>query len=110
MMIDDQVTGVCAYCRECLAAPGQAYCSAPCQQLAAHSSRGTPRADLVSAIHEQRVYACPVCATRSLGEDWCDACQGYRRSLGLGGLCPCCKEPVSLQDLLGSEMTLRLTY
>lgn len=48
------------------------------------------------------VYECQECGTKLLGQQWCEACTKPMRRLGTGGLCPCCSEPVTFQELLDS--------
>ncbi len=45
------------------------------------------------------VYEYPACDTRLLGEQRCD-CGTFMRRIGPGGLCPCCDEPITIDDLL----------
>ena len=104
----EQSTAYCARCRHRLAEPGLRFCSQACRALAAKARQ--PRAHLASVASAATVYYCPSCHTKTLGDDHCPACDRYRRSLGLGGLCPCCDQPVALQELLGGEMTLLLTF
>jgi hypothetical protein len=47
------------------------------------------------------VYECPACEGRLLGERRCPECNLFCRSLGAGGECPCCSEPVAISDLIG---------
>jgi DNA-directed RNA polymerase subunit RPC12/RpoP len=48
----------------------------------------------------QRVYECPDCAQRFLGEQRCPDCNRFCRGLGLGGRCPHCDDLVLLSELL----------
>jgi len=54
-----------------------------------------------SARKPATVYECPVCETRLLGTQRCEECGVSMRRLGLGGLSPCCDEPVTFEELLG---------
>ncbi len=45
------------------------------------------------------VFECPACESRQLGVQRCPECGIFGRSLGLGGCCPHCEEPVTLDDL-----------
>lgn len=47
------------------------------------------------------VYECPACDIRLLGEQRCE-CGSFMRKVGLGGLCPCCGEPVTVEELLAT--------
>jgi rRNA maturation protein Nop10 len=47
------------------------------------------------------VYQCDSCGARTLGEQRCDDCGTFMRRAGLGGLCPCCDEPITVEEILG---------
>jgi len=51
----------------------------------------------------ETVYECPECEQRLLGEQRCEDCNRFCRSLGPGGECPCCSEPVVISDLIGTR-------
>ncbi len=46
------------------------------------------------------VYQCPECEQVFLGEQRCPDCQRPCQRLGLGGSCPHCAEPVTVDQLL----------
>ena len=46
------------------------------------------------------VYVCDNCDARSLGDQYCPDCHTFMRAAGIGGLCPCCDEPITLSELL----------
>lgn len=46
-----------------------------------------------------KVYVCPECETRYLGEQRCKDCGIFCRLVGPGGECPHCGEPVAYEDL-----------
>lgn len=48
-----------------------------------------------------RVYECPGCGERLLGERRCPRCNLFCRALGAGGQCPGCGEPVPVAELVG---------
>jgi hypothetical protein len=48
----------------------------------------------------QRIYECPNCAQRFLGEQRCPDCNRFCRGLGLGGRCPHCDDLLLLSELL----------
>jgi hypothetical protein len=54
------------------------------------------RSQLVAAC----VYECTSCQERYLGERRCPACNLFNRSLGLGGICSGCDQPVVLAELV----------
>lgn len=84
----------------------QLYCEPACRQ-AAWRARHT-EIELATAapnppIRHRRnvtVYVCGECEQRYLGEQWCHDCSRPCTRDGLGGLCPCCDEPVTVEDLL----------
>jgi len=49
----------------------------------------------------ETVYECPGCGERMIGEQRCEQCNTFCRSLGPGGECPCRSEPVAISDLIG---------
>lgn len=51
------------------------------------------------------VYACDGCGERSLGVQRCEACATLTHRLGIGGACPGCDEPVTVEELIGREVT-----
>lgn len=55
--------------------------------------------------HELTVYACDSCGARGLREQRCDECRKPMRRVGLGGSCPCCSEPIAVDELLGQDVT-----
>jgi hypothetical protein len=90
------------------------YCSAACRQRAfrlRHTALPNLEDRLLrnalrrrATLKEHTVYECPVCETRSLGEQRCPECNRFCRALGLGGACPDCEQPVLLSDLLDLEV------
>jgi len=46
------------------------------------------------------VYACNECDQRYLGEQWCTECARPCTRIGIGGACPSCDEPVTVDELL----------
>lgn len=101
------VTDSCLVCGEPLP-PGRprTTCSDRCRQ-AAWRRRHQPTPTVVEPLSAPRpakthtVYECPACDTRYLGEQRCDDCNTWCRRLGPGGLCPCCDEPITIEELLG---------
>jgi hypothetical protein len=45
------------------------------------------------------LYQCPSCDTRTLGDQRCDDCNTWMQAVGIGGLCPCCDEPIIVTEL-----------
>jgi hypothetical protein len=86
------------------------YCSAACKQRAYRARRPAttpPDHTTVATTHQRQarrvartIYECPTCSARFLGERRCPDCNLFCRSLGPGGACPSCDEPILLADLL----------
>lgn len=103
---DDPVTIPCPACATPFVAAGKRrYCRDACR-VAAHR-RGHRDADTPQALpppgrprRPRTVYQCGNCDGRALGSQRCQDCGTFMRSLGLGGLCPCCDEPVTTDELL----------
>ena len=78
------------------------YCSPPCTQRAYRWRHQRPllAPELVRRPSKQtKVYECPECETRFVGEQRCPDCGIFCRLLGPGGECPHCGEAVALSDL-----------
>src|SRR5664280_3713490 len=41
----------------------------------------------------------PDCETRYLAEQWCHDCSRPCQRLGAGGICPCCDEMITVEEL-----------
>ena len=46
-----------------------------------------------------KIYQCPDCETRYLGQQRCEDCGAFCTLVGPGGECPHCGEPVAVEDL-----------
>ena len=101
----------CGLCQAPVRSARARYCSDACRQRAyrlrqAGSDQTIDEPALTTALRRQgrlaaqRVYACPDCAQRFLGERRCSDCNRFCRGLGLGGRCPHCEEVVLLSELL----------
>jgi hypothetical protein len=107
---DDQATTLCECCGTAFAASRRRYCSEVCRRLAFQARYAhPPKAHLAHIFVEGTVYYCPECEARYYGVERCLACDRICRSLGIGGICPCCDAPVAIQDLMGREMTVLFT-
>lgn len=95
----------CPVCDAAFMASGRRrYCSGACR-VAAHRRRH--RAEMVidplppgPRGRDTTVYECAACGHRALGEQRCEDCSTFMSRIGIGGLCPCCDEPVSVDELL----------
>jgi hypothetical protein len=100
------VTARCQACGGALpVGRARQWCSDACRQAAwRRRHQSVPVAPALppkSSRKPATVYECPSCETRLLGEQRCEECGVFMRRLGFGGLCPCCDEPVSFDELLG---------
>ncbi len=100
----------CLVCGESLADARAKFCSPAHKQLAyrlrRQGSRVSNESHLRKRLERQRrltahtIYECPSCGERFVGERRCPSCRLFCRSLGLGGHCPECDQPILLSDLL----------
>ena len=81
----------------------QRFCSDNCRKTAWARTHRTPQPVVPIPPPGQRrdstIYTCASCDTRFHGQQWCHDCNQPCTRIGLGGLCPHCKEPVALNDL-----------
>ena len=99
------VTATCRVCDTPLpAGRARLTCSDACRQALwrrRHQPDPTPT-PIVPPAGQRRavtVYECPDCNTRQLGEQRCTDCGIFMTRLGIGGLCPCCDEPITHDEL-----------
>lgn len=52
------------------------------------------------------VYECPSCVARYVEAQRCGECGIFARRVGLGGHCPHCDEPVTLEELVGDDVVI----
>jgi endogenous inhibitor of DNA gyrase (YacG/DUF329 family) len=101
---DAAVTATCRTCGQPIpTSHGRLYCSPRCRQ-AGYRRRSPPiQPPPLPATGSRRnatIYACPECDTRTLGQQRCSDCNTFTRRLGIGGHCPHCDEPVTVEELL----------
>jgi hypothetical protein len=103
---NDSVTIPCPVCATPFIPAGKRrYCRDACR-VAAHRRRTRTGPELVPLPAPPRprrpvtVYECDTCGARLLGSQRCDECGTFMRRIGVGGHCPCCDEPVSVEELL----------
>lgn len=65
-----------------------------------HPHRGQPNCSPAPHRRDNTVYECPNCETRLLGVQRREDCGTFTRRLGLGGHCPDCDEPVTIDEVL----------
>ena len=103
---NETVTALCSACGGPLpAGRPRTTCSDACRQAAWRRRHQNPRPSvdaLPSTLRtpDHTVYECPSCDSRALGGQRCDDCATFMRRLGPGGLCPCCDEPITIDELL----------
>lgn len=110
---DDLVTTLepplanCAECGRSFPRRGRArFCSQRCRQRAHRGRQAGPQRALLARTaarartRDLSAYECPECGERYLGEQRCQSCGVFCRSLGYGLACPCCGELVVLNELL----------
>jgi hypothetical protein len=90
----------CPVCGTPPPTPRATYCSDRHRQLAYRRRRSAPPPPPRRLPRHLVVYQCPVCEERFLGTQRCDQCNVWCRSLGAGGLCVHCDQPVAASDLL----------
>lgn len=96
---------LCATCGRAFRPSGRRrFCSDACRQAAwrhrhAEPAPSPPAAAKPRSRRSATVYECPSCGTRYLGEQRCPDCRCFCRSVGPGGRCPHCDEPVAISDL-----------
>jgi hypothetical protein len=79
------------------------FCSATCRQAAYRRRHQTVAAKAQLPGRRSRlegtIYECPECETRYLAEQWCPDCSTPCQRLGAGGICPCCEEMITVEEL-----------
>ena len=95
----------CPVCQSYFSPSGRRrFCSDGCRRLAWKRQHQAPPVPIVVPPPGQprrplTVYECGACGTRLLGAQRCD-CGTFMHRIGRGGLCPCCDEPVAVEELL----------
>ncbi|MGH8921271.1 MAG: hypothetical protein ACRD0H_23545 [Actinomycetes bacterium] len=107
----DSVTMACPVCQSFFTPVGrQRYCGDACRAAAYRRRRDAGRPAVVVPKDRPRkpitVYECDGCGERAVGDQRCEACRTFMRRAGLGGTCPSCDEPISIEDLLGPNVTV----
>ncbi len=109
----DSVTMTCPVCQGPFTPVGrQRYCGDACRAAAYRRRRDAGRAPVVVPKNRLRkpitVYECDGCGARAVGGQRCEECQTFMRRVGIGGACPNCEEPVSIEDLLGQDVAIEV--
>jgi predicted nucleic acid-binding Zn ribbon protein len=104
---NDAVTIPCPVCATPFVPTGKRrYCRDACR-VAAHRRRQRPDPATATVVPAGRprgkstLYECDNCATRAVGTQRCEDYGTFMRRVGPGGLCPCCDEPITIDELLG---------
>lgn len=103
---NDDVTMACPVCATPFVASGRRrYCRDACRVAAHRRRQAALEAHTVLPAGRRRkdttVYECADCATRSVSEQRCADCGTFMSRVGIGGACPCCGEPLTVDELLG---------
>ena len=99
-------TRVCAVCDGPLpAGRARRWCSDACRQAAYRARHARPviAPPPIPASAPRRphtVYECPDCGNRALGTQRCEDCNIFMTRVGIGGISPCCGEPVAYEELV----------
>jgi hypothetical protein len=79
------------------------FCSPACRQAAYRRRHQSAAAETPLQPRRSRLqgtlYQCPDCETRYLAEQWCHDCSRPCQRLGAGGICPCCEEMITVEEL-----------
>ncbi len=102
------VTMTCPACQHAFRPLGQQrFCGDACRVADYRRRQQAAPAPVVVTREQHRqpftVYACDGCGARAVGERRCAECRIPMRRIGLGGRCPCCDEPLAVDELLGQE-------
>ncbi len=108
---DDDVTmRTCPACGQRFAPSGRRrWCSPACKQAAWRRRRPPAPEPPVPPKGRRRamtVYECPACGEGALGDQRCPDCGTFMPAAGIGGLCPCCDEPVTIAELIAGAYRL----
>ena len=101
----------CPVCYRSFEPQGRArYCSDRCRQTAFRRRHQAEAPEVPLPPRGRRravtVYECDSCGDRALGEQYCENCRTFMRSLGRGALCPHCDGPVAVTDLVVGDQQL----
>jgi len=104
----DTVTMPCPVCQAPFTPTGrQTYCSGACRAVAYRRRRDADRESVTVPRAKPRrpitVYECDSCGERAVGQQRCETCSTFMRRIGIGGECPNCSEPISLEELIGEQ-------
>ena len=102
---NDDVTIPCPVCATGFAPSGRRrYCSDACRVAGHRRRHHEPHPPTPLPAQGQRkartIYQCNTCGTRALGEQRCEECSTFMTRIGIGGHCPECDEPVTIEELL----------
>lgn len=103
-VIDNRIHLTCQVCSEGFTSRRRdaLFCSQACTQRAYRLRHQPPvsAAPLPKRLDKGfKVYHCPQCDSRYLGQQRCPECGSFCNLVGPGGECPHCGEPVTVADL-----------
>ena len=94
----------CPICDSKVLSSRARYCSGTCRQAAWRRRQAVPVLESVQLPQPPpKIYQCPECEQRYLGERRCPDCNLFCRLLGQGGACPHCDELVAIAEILSAE-------
>jgi hypothetical protein len=98
----------CPGCQHLFSPVGrQKHCCEACRVAVYRRNQQATQVPLIAPRTQTRqpiaVYACDRCGARAIGERRCEVCRSVMRRVGLGGRCPCCNEPIAVDELLAQE-------
>ena len=104
---NDDVTMACPVCAAPFTPTGRRrFCSDGCPGQGASTPPPTRRRCAARAEERQRrartVYQCPSCDARAVGTQRCEDCATFMTRAGIGGLCSCCEEAVTIDELMNN--------
>jgi hypothetical protein len=105
----DAVTMTCPVCHHTFVPTGRRkFCTDACRAAAYRRRRDAAATAVVVPNARPRrpitVYECDNCGARAVGEQRCADCATFMTKVGIGGNCPCCDEPVAVNELVGQEV------
>lgn len=90
----------CAWCGVPFVPRGRGRYHAGACRTAAHRARRAVARLPKRVPRIGTIYECAGCGQRALGEQRCEECNLFMGTLGPGGECPHCAEPVAVTDLI----------
>ena len=101
----DTVTTTCPVCNQPFTPNRRRrFCTDACKAVAYRRRHNPQPAPVTIPPRQPRrpitIYECATCDNRALGQQRCENCNTFMTRIGYGGLCPCCDEPIAINELL----------